>query len=124
LIRLNTGEVGVYATKLLGSKNLHTGIKIKGELPEPEEVTEDPAETAFIFEVIREQIKLIPRIWLQKSIRALIRDDTIDFPDTFKQWVLLSPKKKEDSELISLLEKATAYEGLKGLARYNDHAAN
>ena len=124
LIRLTDGEIGVYPKHILGQKDFHTGIKIRGRLPEPKTVAMEPDIASFIFEVLREQIKLIPRIWLKSQIRNILNGQEVNIGNDFYPWVLISPEKKKDKQLLKLLEMATAYEGLKGLARYNDYASN
>ncbi len=123
-IRLNTGKVGSFSRKSLGNKDLLTGIKIKNTLPEPQEIIDDPDIGTFTFEVLREQIKLLPRLWLKRNISLLLNNKEINAPSmTFSNWVLLSPKKRQDRYLTNLLESAVKYEGLKGLARFNDYAS-
>ena len=48
LIRLTDGEIGVYQKHILGQKNFHTGIKIRGRLPEPKTVAAEPNISSFI----------------------------------------------------------------------------
>ncbi len=124
LVRLNDGNIGLYSKKTLGGKELHTGIKIRGNLPEPKKLVGDPDITTFIFEVLREQIKLIPRIWLRIQINRVLEKQSIEIPDVFQDWVLLPKDKKKDKTLMKLLELALEYEGLRGLARYNDYSNN
>ncbi len=124
LIRLNDGDVGVYSTDVLSQKELSTGIKIKSNLPDPENVVQEPDKETFTFEVLREQIKLLPRLWLKRNIDSLMRGEDIQCPTSFSTWVLLTPEKKRDGTLIKLLKIAVEYEGLRGLARYNDYATS
>ncbi len=123
LIRLNNGEVGVYSKHILGKKDLPTGVKIKSNLPNPRNTIIEPEIETFTFEVLREQIKLLPRMWLKRNIALLINGAEIQIPSDFNKWVLLSQKDKEDKKLLSLLEMATEHEGLRGLARFNDYAS-
>ncbi len=124
LIRLNDGDVGVYPIHILGKKVLQTGIKIKSNLPNPKNVVREPNPDIFAFEVLREQIKLLPRMWLKKNIVSLLKGESIQCGDSFNSWVLLSPSRKKDLTLIKLLKIAVEYEGLRGLARYNDYASS
>ncbi len=124
LIRLNNGDVGVYPIHILGKKELQTGIKIKSNLPNPKNVVQEPSQNIFTFEVLREQIKLLPRMWLNRSIISLAKGEDIDCTNSFNSWVLLPPNKKKDLTLIKLLKMAVEYEGLRGLARFNDYASS
>ncbi len=126
LVRLNDGDVGEYPKSLLGGnekKEIPTGVKIRSNLPEPTNVVLEPSQETFAFEVLREQIKLLPRLWLKRNITSLIHEEVIKEPTSFGQWVLLPADKKQDLDLIKLLEAATSYEGLKGLARFNDYSS-
>ena len=124
IIRLESGEAGYFSKEMFGNRDLPTGAKIKKNLPQPEKIVEDPDSSAFAYEVLREQIKLLPRLWLKRNIEALISGKDIQEPKlTFNEWVLLSPKKRRDRHLVNLLESAVKYEGLKGLARFNDYAS-
>ncbi len=122
LIRLKDGSVGEYQKHILAKTELQTGIRIKSNLPEPSNIVTEPDQEIFAFEVLREQIKLIPRSWLRKNITSLLNGDDIEEPASFYNWVLLSLEKKKDSELIAMLESVVNYEGLRGLARFNDYA--
>lgn len=120
---MNNGEVGEYPKQALGGRKLPTGVKLKSNLPEPTNVVLEPNQEVFTFEVLREQIKLIPRLWLNRNISLLMHGKEIQPPASFQAWVLLPPDKKKDKALIHLLEVAVQYEGLRGLARYNDYAS-
>ncbi len=123
LIRLKSGEVGEYLPHILGKKDLPTGVRIKSDLPEPMNIVIEPDPESFAFEVLREQIKLLPRLWLMRNITSLLNDKEIIEPDAFHRWILLSPERKKDSALINMLETVVNYEGLRGLARFNDYAS-
>ena len=125
IIRLNDEEVGYYSKETLGNKDLPIGVRLKNRLPEPETIVDSPQLSTFTFEVLREQIKLVPRMWLKKQIDLLLNNQKILPPQnpSFKNWVLLNSDKKKDRYLINLLEAAVKYEGLKGLSRFNDYAA-
>ncbi len=122
LIRLKNQEVGVYKKHILGKNDIPTGVKIKSNLPEPKYTVLEPDVEIFTFEVLREQIKLLPRLWLKKSIKLLMKGEGLSPVEDFDRWVLLPQKKKLDKELLSLLELVASVEGLKGLARYNDYS--
>ncbi len=124
LIRLNDNEVGEYPKRLLGKKELPTGVKLKSNLPDPINIVLEPDKEIFAFEVLREQIKLLPRLWLKRNITSLIRGEIIKPPASFSQWVLLPPEKKKDQPLIDMLISVITYEGLRGLARFNDYASS
>ncbi len=123
LIRLNDGSVGEYKKQVLGQKDFPTGVKLKSNLPEPSNVVHEPKQEVFAFEVLREQIHLLPKAWLYKNITALINGDSIAEPKEFERWILLPLKRKEDSELLNMLKTVAAYEGLRGLARFNDYVS-
>jgi len=125
IIRLaDRNEAGYYSIDALGGKPMPIGVRVKNRLPEPESLMKDPEIGTFIYEVLREQVRLIPRIWLRRQIRLLLDDQEI-IPDetSFKKWVLLPKEKKENLELIKVLETVTKFEGLRGLARFNDYAS-
>ncbi len=120
LIRLNNGDVGVYSKEILGEIDLPTGVKIKSNLPEPKNVVLEPSQEEFAFEVLREQVQLLPRLWLKKGVANLMDGNEIVPPEDFGKWVLLPPEKR-DTERIALLKAVVSYEGLRGLARFNDY---
>jgi len=122
LIRVSDKSIGYYSVDKIKRK-LPVGSKIKNKLPEPEEKREEPKLEVYIFEVIRENITLIPKMWLRKVIDKIvngkpitIKEDLVPFP----KWVLLPLDKREDKALIDILYRATRYEGIRGLARFND----
>jgi len=122
LIRLEDSRVGYYSAETTG-KNLPVGSHIKGELPEPERVEEEPLIESYIFEVIKENVALIPRMWLNKVIRKIVNGQPITKKEdlkAFPEWVLLPVDKRSDKVLIDILYRVTRYEGMKGLARFND----
>ncbi len=123
LIRLNNGEVGVYSKHILGKRDLPTGVKIKSNLPNPKNTVIEPQAETFTFEVLREQIKLLPRLWLKGNIKLLLAGEDIKPVQNFDKWVLLTPEKKQDKQLLGLLKTVVEYEGLRGLARFNDYAS-
>ncbi len=123
LVRLKSGEVGEYQPHVLGKKDIPTGVRIKSDLPEPRNVVIEPDRESFAFEVLREQIKLLPRLWLNRNITFLLNDKEITEPEAFHKWILLSPERKKDHALIGMLETVVNYEGLRGLARFNDYAS-
>jgi hypothetical protein len=122
LIRLPKGDVGFYKIQDKAEVIPTTGNVIKGELPEPDRVVGEPDISSFIFEVIRERIKLVPQIWLKNIIKKMLRSEPIiyDNSKTFNEWVMLNPAQKKDKELLRILQAIVKYEGLKGLSRFND----
>jgi hypothetical protein len=125
-VRLENEKIGVFDSTLFGDR-IKVGAVIKGTLPPPENLlTEtDISEASFAFETIREHVRLVPPIWLRKVIRASINGEEISWANFFKpfpEWVFLPKKVKRNKALINALYGATAFEGLKGLARYNDLA--
>jgi len=125
LIRLPDEETGYYSRETLSNKELPIGVLVKNQLPEPEDKVEPPELGTFIYEVLREQVKLVPRLWLRKQIRKLLAGEELQ-PDitSFKQWVLLPKEKKENLDRIKMLETVVKVEGLKGLSRFNDYSDN
>lgn len=125
LIRMPNGGVGLYDKKALHGKDLPTGVRIKSSMSDPEMMVDEPDRDAFAFEVLREQIQLLPRMWLKRNITLLLNNSHVNRPNlSFSDWVLLSPSKRKDRYLTNLLESAVKYEGLKGLARFNDYASH
>ncbi len=123
LVRLPDGNIGLYSKDNIGN-DLPTGVKIKNNLPDPDSIQLEADLDSFIFEVLREQIKLLPRMWLKRSISLLLNNKQLKVPKiTFSDWVLLSRTKRQDRYLTNLLESGVKYEGLKGLSRYNDYAS-
>jgi hypothetical protein len=120
MIRMANGDVGLYPRKVLGDRDLHTGLKIKNKLPKPETIVSEPDLAVFIFEVLKEQVNLVPRLWLRTSVTKILEGGKANITKPFNEWVLLPVEKRGDTKLIELLEKAVEYEGLKGLVRYND----
>jgi len=122
LIRQQDGSVGYYPSKKI-KKKLPIGSKIKGNLPKPEFIMEEPKLIHFITGVIYDNIKLVPKLWLRKILLKIIggqpivpKEDLKPFPE----WVLIPSELRKDKALIDLLYRAVEYEGLKGLARFND----
>ena len=122
VVRLENGGAGFYpASKKISPK---VGYAIKNKLPDPAVEVKEPDFSRFVYELIRERIRLVPPIWLYKIIKkmtsnkAITKDDLKPFPE----WVLLSPENKKDKQLVDLLYRAASYEGLKGLERFNDKA--
>jgi hypothetical protein len=124
IIRMSDkNEAGYYSKEIVGNKPMPIGVRVKNRLPEPEMLMIEPELGTFIYEVLREQVKLVPRIWLRRQIRLLLDNQEMSLEETsFKKWVLLSQEKKENIELIKVLEAVTKFEGLRGLARFNDYA--
>ncbi len=123
LIRVSDGEVGYFPISLIGKKQLPVGAKIKSKLPQPEFLVKDPQREIFIFETIREQVKLLPKVWLKKVIKMILAGENHKINSTYREfsaWVLLSKKHKNNTYAIAAILKAIEFEGLKGLARYND----
>ena len=121
-VRLDNGEVGQYPIKE-GAISPLIGSVLKGNLPEPEAIIQEPQLAAYIFEVIRSRINLIPALWLRKIVQKMVTNKPITLKEDLKpfpEWVKLSAEKRQDKVLIDLLYRATQYEGLKGLLRYND----
>jgi hypothetical protein len=128
LIRMPGGKVGFYSAETIKrslkiKRDIPVGIKIPIPLPEPDELRDEPKIEAYVFEGIRENVKLIPKLWLRRIIIKIvngkpitIKEDLIPFP----KWVLLPFDKREDKALIDVLYRATRYEGVRGLARFND----
>lgn len=125
LIRHQSGGI-VYYTASEVKHALPVGAKLKNDLPEPEYEVEGLPEVtieSYAFEVIRENINLIPRLWLRSVLGKILQGKPITMKEdlkAFPAWVLLPADKKDDKTLIDLLYRATRYEGLKGLKRYND----
>jgi len=122
LIRLSNGKIGFYPKDDV-LQDLPVGVKITGKLKPPEKIYPEPDIASYAFEVIRENISLIPRLWLRKILSKLLSGKPITMKEDLKpfpEWILLPPNKKKDKALIDLLYRATRYEGIKGLARYND----
>lgn len=123
LVRMRNGDVGYYSGKEEVLPPM--GSRLKGDLPSPESIIKEPAFESFVFEVIREKVKLIPRIWLRRIIKKMVEGKPITMEEDLKpfpEWVLLPGSRRKDKSLIDLLYRATRYEGLKGLERYNDKA--
>jgi hypothetical protein len=124
LIRQEDGSIGYYASEEVPHK-LPVGVKIKGKLKKPSKMYPEPDIASYAFEVIRENIRLIPRLWLRKVLGKILGGEPITMKEDLKpfpEWVLLPKPKKKDKTLIDLLYRATRYEGIKGLARFNDLA--
>jgi hypothetical protein len=122
LIRLENGDVGYYAAKDI-PKDLPTGVRLTGKIPKPDSIKEEPKIESFTFEVIRENIKLLPRIWLNRTLKKILGGQPITMKDdlrAFPEWISISFDKKTDKDLIDILYRVTQYEGLKGLSRFND----
>jgi hypothetical protein len=122
IVRLDNGECGYFSKERLSQIPM-VGAIIKKGLPEPEVIVKEPLFDAFVFEVVRERVKLIPPIWLRKVIAKMASNQPITMGEDLKpfpEWVFLPQKLKKDKALIDLLYRATAYEGLKGLERFND----
>jgi len=123
-IRLSSGEVGLYENGD-GAKMPLVGSRIKGKLPDPDNIVLEPELSAFLYEAINERVKLVPKLWLKSVILKLIDNQPIlesDCKKEFKSWVLLDAKYKNDDDLLHVLYTSVSYEGLKGLERYNDKA--
>jgi hypothetical protein len=77
-----------------------------------------------VVEVIRQNVSLIPKLWLRGIILKILKGVPITPKQDLKPfpvWIALYPaEKKQDKELIDILYRVTQYEGIKGLARYND----
>lgn len=121
-VRLPDGAVGHYdlpkehKAPLIGSKLKNIPLEFADDGKEPSLQT-------FIFEVIRQEVKLVPRIWLKRIITKMVEGRPITIREdlkAFPEWVLLSPKIKKDKTLIDILYRVTKYEGIKGLSRFND----
>lgn len=125
LIRRKDGSVGYY-TKAEVKQELPVGAKIRNELPKPEYELSGAMEATievYAYEVIRENVRLVPRLWLRKVLRKILQGKPITMKEdlkAFPAWVLIPVEKREDKSLIDLLYRATRYEGLKGLSRFND----
>lgn len=122
LIRMPDGQVGYYPAESIPHR-LPMGVSVKGKLPTPEKIVDEPSIESFTFDVIRENIRLVPRMWLRKVIGKILTGKPVTPKEdlkAFPQWVLLPLELKQNKVLIDLLYRAASYEGLKGLARYND----
>lgn len=121
MVRL-PNEVGYYPIDTIGHE-LPIGVKLRGEIPAAEYTAEEPPLESYIYEVIRENVVMIPRMWLRKVIGKIVKGQPITKKEdlkAFPEWVLLPTDKKADKELIDILYRVTRYEGIKGLARFND----
>ena len=122
IIRMNDGNVGYYPQKDI-KKHLPVGARIKGNLPKPQKVIDEPLIESYAYEVVKENVALIPRLWLRKVIGKIIQGEPITMKQdlkAFPEWILLPADKKVNKDLIDLLYRATRYEGIKGLSRFND----
>jgi len=122
LIRQENGSVGYYSYEEIPRK-LPVGVKIKGKLKPPSSMYPEPEIASYAFEVIRENVRLIPRIWLKRVLDKILNGKPITIKDDLKpfpEWILLPIEKKKNKSLIDLLYRATRYEGIKGLSRFND----
>ncbi len=122
LIRLANGKVGYYDAKEVNQK-LPVGSRIKGVLPECQIEVQEPSIESYTYEVVRENILRVPRIWLRKILNKILNGEPVTIKEDLKpfpEWVLLPIDKKEDKVLIDILYRVTRYEGLKGLARFNE----
>lgn len=121
-IRQQNGKVGFYSIKDL-KRPLPIGVVIRGALPKPQAISEGPLISSYIFNTIKDNVNMIPKLWLSKVITKIMSGEPVtpknDFKD-FPEWVQLPPNLKKDKALIDLLYRAVRYEGLKGLSRYND----
>jgi hypothetical protein len=126
LIRLQNGDVGYYKISSI-KQQLPVGARIKGKLPKPDMVVNEPEIISYTYEVIRENVLLMPRLWLRKILMKIFNGEPIVMKEdlkAFPEWVLLSPELKKDKALIDILYRVTRYEGLKGLSRFNDKSNN
>jgi len=122
LIRQEDGSIGYYPSGEIPHK-LPVGVKIKGKLKPAKSQHPEPEIASYAYEVIRENIRLIPRLWLRRVLEKILGGKPITMKEDLKpfpEWVLLPTDKRKDKTLIDLLYRATRYEGVKGLARYND----
>ena len=125
LIRLKNGKVGLYPKSDM-KKTIPLGVKIKGHLPEASEIIDEPPIFHFAYQVIHSNAKLIPALWLIGVLRKILQGEAItakDYLMPFPEWIHLPKETKEDKNLIDLLYRATRYEGIRGLTRYNDLAS-
>jgi len=124
LIRLGNGDIGYYPAEKF-PKRVPVGSRIKSKLPTPAKIVQEPDIASYTYETLRDNVRLIPRMWLMKVLQKIHQGQAITQKDdmqSFKDWVLVARPRKKDKRLIFLLSQVTAYEGLKGLARYNDLA--
>jgi hypothetical protein len=122
LIRQEDGTIGYYPSEEIPQK-LPVGVKIKGKIAQAKSHYPEPEIASYAYEVIRENIHLVPRLWLRKVLGKILGGKPITMKEDLKpfpEWVLLPAEKRKDKTLIDLLYRATRYEGIKGLARYND----
>jgi len=120
-IRLDSDKVGYYPVKN-SDKTFPVGAKLKGELPKPTDIIDEPPIESYIYSVIKERINLIPSMWLRKIIGKIVAGKPITPKEDlrpFHSWILI-PVDKRSKALIDLLYRAVEYEGLKGLYRFND----
>jgi hypothetical protein len=124
-IRQESRGIGFYSMEDL-KHELPVGDVIRGKLPKPRSILEDMSISSFITETISSNIRLVPIMWLSKTVNKIVSGVAIQFPTDFREfpsWVALPISRKKDKTLIDLLYRAVRYEGLKGLARYNDYSA-
>jgi hypothetical protein len=124
IVRLNNGEAGYYPVGgALKGKHIPVGARIKSTLPEPEFLVKDPERSSFILKTIKEQVKLVPVLWLNRTIKAICegRRDQIDgYDKMFHEWVKVPKTTRKNRQAMNAILKAVEWQGLKGLARYND----
>ena len=124
IIKTNT-SVAYYSMAEV-NRVLPIGSKIKN-LPEPKvkDAHEEYVATLenYAYEIISDNVKLVPKLWLRFTLNKILNNKPVtvkkDFTK-FNEWVLISKENKKDTRLIDILYKVTQYEGLKGLARFND----
>ena len=127
------GKSGIYVISLISSdstdsesfvgKNIGPQKTWSDEILEEFKGNVDKIIIDFIFEVIKENISLVPRLWLWDAIHKILNNSCSELDNIYKpfnKWILLPLDKKKDVDLIDLLYKATSYEGLVGLYRYNN----
>jgi len=121
-IRLPDKKVGFYPSgNLKGTPPV--GSVIKADLPEPEKLVDEPSMSSYTYGVISYNIRLVPKLWLNTTITKIFKGEPITMKKDlrpFPVWIALPAEKKQDKSLIDLLYRATRYEGLKGLARFDD----
>jgi len=119
-IRLKNG-VGYYPADMFPT-DIPVGSKIKSTLPKPKKWVPEPEIISYTYQTIRDNIKLIPRLWLYRIVRKMHTGSPITPKDdfrNFKSWILLEKKRKQDIKWLNTISQRISHEGLRGLARYN-----
>lgn len=125
LIRLGDGNVGYFTKKSLTDKELPTAMKVKGILPEPHHIEEEPEYVSFIFQTVREQVKLIPLLWLKSVLQDILSGNSKTeiyekrFIE-FKRWVKAPEELKRNRKKMEVIRLLLEIEGPNGLTKCND----